>query len=106
MKKLLYLILLASAVIFVISLPMKNLLATLKLTSAYMFFIFLPPLGFVYRQDLDFIEKFFLTNVLGLGYGFIYIIFDLVLNIPLTSFIFIITALVITFFSWRPILKI
>lgn len=94
---------------FIISTPLNNLILSLKLTFAYLIFIYLPFLPIVSDiKKLNIIEKFLINNMIGLSYGFIYVILDVFLKVPLTKITYLVvtgTILVYNLFFYKKISK-
>jgi hypothetical protein len=84
---------------FIISIPLNNLILSLKLTLTYLIFIYLPFLPIVSKiKKLNTLEKFIINNMIGLSYGFIYVILDVFLKIPLSKITFIaVTGIILAF---------
>ena len=101
-KDLLKLNLLGIVVIFLISLPLNDLLLNIKLSLAYLLFMYVPFLPLVCKINTGIVEKFLLTNLLGLSYASVYVVLDVILKIPLTKMIYIVMTLLIALFSWVP----
>ena len=87
------LVLAGAVVFFIVSLVLMDLWASLRLFMAYMLCIYLPFVLPVATLKLPLVESFLLVNLAGLSYAAIYVIFDLVLNIPLTKPVFAVTTL-------------
>jgi len=101
-KDLLKLNLLGIIVVFLISIPLNNLLLSIRLSLAYILFMYVPFLPFVCKINTGIVEKFLLTNLLGLSYASVYVVLDVILKIPLTKLTYIIMTLIIALFSWLP----
>jgi hypothetical protein len=67
--------------------------------------MYLPFLPFTFKTETNFIEKFLITNILGLSYAFIYVIIDVVLKIPLTKTTYFTFTLMLAVLSWYNYLK-
>ena len=91
--------------ILLISLPVNYLFLSIRLSLAYLLFMYLPFLPLICKIDTGLIEKFLLTNVLGLSYASVYVVLDVILKIPLTKLVYIFMTLVIALISWLPYFK-
>ncbi|MEM4282387.1 MAG: hypothetical protein QW559_03200 [Candidatus Woesearchaeota archaeon] len=82
--------------IFIAGLVYMNFFAAVKLAFAFTFLFSLPmALLITLLKGLNFIEKFVLANLFGAAIlGIIYFLFDVIFNIPLTTFVFIGTSVV------------
>ncbi len=90
---------------FVITLPLKNLWESFLLMFSYLFFFYMPFLPLVIKIKTGFLEKFLLTNLIGLSYGFVYVILDVFLHVPLNKFVFVLTTIIIGGVSWFQLKK-
>lgn len=108
-NNMLQMILIGLASIFIISLSVNNFILSLKLTLAYLIFIYLPFLPIVSNiNKLSTLEKFLINNMIGLSYGFIYVIMDVFLKTPLTKFTYlVVTGVILTYnlFFYKNISK-
>ncbi len=86
--------------IFLISLLAGNLMASIKLSVIYCAFLYLPFLSLVAKLNTGETEKFLLANLAGLSYGFVYILLDVVLKIPLSDLTFVASAACMYFVSY------
>ena len=104
-KDLLNLNIVGIIVIFLITIPLNNLFLSIRLSLAYLLFMYLPFLPLICKINTGIVEKFLLTNLLGLSYASIYVILDVILKIPLTKIVYIIMTLSIAIFSWLQYFK-
>jgi hypothetical protein len=98
-NEMLVLALLGFIVIFAVTLPINNLVAGFKLALAYFLFFYLPFIGFLVNLELSVIERFLLTNILGLSYSVIYVVLDVFLKIPMTKAVFLILTCAVAVLS-------
>jgi len=104
-KEILKILLYSTFVIFLVTIPLKNILLMIKVTLIYVLFMFLPFLPFTFKTDTTFVEKFLISNLLGLSYAFVYVILDVILKIPLTKITYFIFTLIVGVLSWYINLK-
>ncbi|MEM3373890.1 MAG: hypothetical protein QXE31_01585 [Candidatus Woesearchaeota archaeon] len=84
-------------IFFIISLTLKDLFLALKMSFIYTTFFILP---FIFWfSNKNFVEKFFLVNLIGLTYSGIYVVMDVILKISLTKITFFITTIILFIIS-------
>ncbi len=85
--------LLSFVIFFIITLPLNDIVLSFKLAFTYLLFMYFPFVFFIQQIPyLSTIERFFLTNLLGLTYSAIYVILDIVLKFPITKLLFFVVA--------------
>lgn len=80
-------------IIFLITLPLKNIYLSIKLAFIYNTLFLMPFILLI--ENKNFIEKFFLNNLIGLTYAGIYVFLDVILKIKLEKITFIIISAII-----------
>jgi len=100
-KELLKSLLMGYGIIFIISLPVGNLVNTILFSIVLCFFFYEPFLPLIHKiKNINFVERFILSFVLGFGYASIYVVMDVIFKIQLTKFTYFITTLCITTVSY------
>jgi len=99
-NELIQLVVIGALIIVIICIPLKNIEAVLRFSLAYLVFVYLPFLPLINKIKIGIIEKFILTNISGLSYGLIYVMFDVFFKIPLTRSIFSLVTILIICLNW------